>query len=259
MLERAVNRTFLILSILLFHICLYLADRLFNLGLGMLKLAPLKSIAVISLFMIILAVPLVMAGAATESFNVFTDKKEYLVGEAVNVYVKADAIDLNQTIMVTDVVVHNSSGIAVAEWHNLSLVLADTTTPAYVGTIIADSEGTYTVSAKASAFWDANGDGKTDLKDVYVILKAYGSTPGDPRWNPLADVNHDNRVDIKDIFLLWRGQTLSATSEFKCGFLYPNSMPEVPVGTIAILISLLMATGLYTIRKNRVEKREKNI
>jgi len=116
----------------------------------MLKSTACKSIAVMLLCTLILAVPLVMAGESTESFSVYTDKEEYLVGEAVNIYVKANAIDPNETITVTDVVVYDPANISVAEWHNLSIVLTDTATSAYVGTIIAESEGSYTVSAKAT-------------------------------------------------------------------------------------------------------------
>ena len=116
----------------------------------MLKSVALKLIVVIWLCTLILAVPLAMADASTESFSIYTDKEEYFVGEAVNIYVKANAIDPNETITVTDVVIYDPSNVSVAEWHNLSIVLTDTVTPEYVGTIIAESEGSYTVSAKAT-------------------------------------------------------------------------------------------------------------
>jgi hypothetical protein len=91
-----------------------------------------------------------MADASTESFSIYTDKEEYLVGEAVNIFVKANAIDPNETITITDVVTYDPANISVAEWHNISIVLPDTTTIAYVGTIIAESEGEYAVSAEAT-------------------------------------------------------------------------------------------------------------
>lgn len=46
---------------------------------------------------------------------------------------------------------------------------------------------------------DINHDGKVDMKDVGIVVKAFGSTPEDPRWNPNADVNNDGRVDMKDV------------------------------------------------------------
>jgi hypothetical protein len=116
----------------------------------MLKSAAIRSIGVIVLCTFILAIPFVMADETTESFSIYTDKEEYLVGETVNIYAKADAIDPNETITVEDVIVFDPANVSVAEWHNLSIVFTDTATPAYVGTVIAESDGNYTVSAEAT-------------------------------------------------------------------------------------------------------------
>lgn len=45
-------------------------------------------------------------------------------------------------------------------------------------------------------------DGKVNYKDLYVMLHAYGSKPGDPNWNPIADIIIDNQVDYKDLNIL---------------------------------------------------------
>jgi hypothetical protein len=112
--------------------------------------AVLKAIVLTWICTLVLVTPLAAADGSTESFSLYTDKDQYLVGETVNIYAKANAIDPNQTITVTDVVVYDPANASVAEWHNLSIVLADTTTPAYVGMITAESEGNYTVSAAAT-------------------------------------------------------------------------------------------------------------
>lgn len=49
---------------------------------------------------------------------------------------------------------------------------------------------------------DINGDGKIDIKDLVLLIKAYGTVTGKPRWNANADVNRDGKVDIKDLVLL---------------------------------------------------------
>jgi len=98
----------------------------------------------------ILAIPTVIADETTESFTVYTDKNEYLLGEIVRIYVKANAIDPNQTITVTDIIVYDPANNTVAEWHNLSIVLTDTTTSVYVDSITAEMEGTYTVYAEGT-------------------------------------------------------------------------------------------------------------
>jgi len=49
---------------------------------------------------------------------------------------------------------------------------------------------------------DINGDGKVDLKDVYIVAKAYCSKVGDPRYDPQADLNSDGAVDIEDLIIV---------------------------------------------------------
>jgi hypothetical protein len=115
-----------------------------------LKSTVVKSIVLAWICALIIVTPLAAADELTESFSVYTDKDQYLVGETANIYVKANAIDPNQTITVSDVVVYDPANISVAEWHNLSIVLNDTTTLVYVGSITAETEGTYTVSATAT-------------------------------------------------------------------------------------------------------------
>jgi len=116
----------------------------------MFESSAVKLVAVMWLCALILTVPLVMADESTESFSVYTDKEEYLVGEPVKIYIKANAIDPNETITVTDVVVYDPTNVSVSEWHNISIILTNTVTPVYVGSIIAESEGTYQVSAEAT-------------------------------------------------------------------------------------------------------------
>lgn len=98
----------------------------------------------------IVAVPLALADESTESFIVYTDKEDYLVGEVVRIFVKAEAIDPNQTITVTDIIVYDPANKTVAEWRNLTIVLADTETSVYVDYVVAEMEGTYMVYAEAT-------------------------------------------------------------------------------------------------------------
>ena len=49
---------------------------------------------------------------------------------------------------------------------------------------------------------DVNGDRKINIVDVALVARAFGSTPGSPRWNPLADMNGDLKIDITDISLV---------------------------------------------------------
>jgi PKD repeat protein len=64
------------------------------------------------------------------------------------------------------------------------------------------------VENRTSPPWDINGDGVTDIKDIAIVAKAYGSIPGMPNWNPDADITGptplvpDGKVDIRDIALV---------------------------------------------------------
>ena len=47
-----------------------------------------------------------------------------------------------------------------------------------------------------------NLDGTIDISDAILAGLAFGSYPGHPRWNELADLNKDNVVDIFDVIIL---------------------------------------------------------
>jgi hypothetical protein len=53
-------------------------------------------------------------------------------------------------------------------------------------------------------FADITRDGIVDIKDLFVIAKAYNSEPGSPRWNPKADINVDDLVNIRDLYIVAR-------------------------------------------------------
>lgn len=176
------------------------------------KLVALTSVFVICLFAITLATPLVKADELTEPFSVYTDKTEYLVGEVINIYVKANTVDPTQTIIVTDVIVYDPANVSIAEWHGLSIMLTDTTTPIFIGRIISKSEGSYTVLAEAT---------EPLLGSSAASTEATGQ-----RW------------------WIWR-----VIWRFLCWFFRSKVIPEVPLGTIVSMISLVGATGFYVLRK----------
>jgi len=49
---------------------------------------------------------------------------------------------------------------------------------------------------------DVNKDGVVDIRDISIVARAFGTTPGMERWNPAADINGDLKVDIKDISIV---------------------------------------------------------
>jgi hypothetical protein len=66
---------------------------------------------------------------------------------------------------------------------------------------LGDNIYTYTA---AITFGDMNCDSKVDIKDLVLLIKAYGSIPGHPRWNENGDLNGDGKIDIKDLVLIIR-------------------------------------------------------
>jgi thermitase len=49
---------------------------------------------------------------------------------------------------------------------------------------------------------DVDFDGEVDMQDVYIVIQAFGSYPGQPRWNPSADIDKDDRISMRDIYLV---------------------------------------------------------
>lgn len=45
---------------------------------------------------------------------------------------------------------------------------------------------------------DVDGDNEVTIGDYALLSTAFGSTPGDPNWNPLADLDGDDEVSIGD-------------------------------------------------------------
>jgi hypothetical protein len=67
----------------------------------------------------------------------------------------------------------------------------------YYNTLVREN-----VSFTLFTMGDINGDGVVDIYDAILLANAYGSVPGNPRWNPKADLNGDNVVDIYDAIIL---------------------------------------------------------
>jgi hypothetical protein len=54
---------------------------------------------------------------------------------------------------------------------------------------------------------DVNADGKVDVKDIFAVGKAYGTSREGPNppgraYSPNCDINGDNKVDAKDYYIV---------------------------------------------------------
>jgi hypothetical protein len=51
---------------------------------------------------------------------------------------------------------------------------------------------------------DINGDGKVNILDITLVAQAWGSYPGQPRWNPKCDLDGNGVINIIDITMVAR-------------------------------------------------------
>ncbi|MEM2568286.1 MAG: dockerin type I domain-containing protein, partial [Candidatus Bathyarchaeia archaeon] len=58
---------------------------------------------------------------------------------------------------------------------------------------------------------DLNKDGIVDIIDIAIVAKAYGSKPGDPNWNEIADIDKNGVVDILDVSAVARDYGKTST------------------------------------------------
>jgi hypothetical protein len=49
---------------------------------------------------------------------------------------------------------------------------------------------------------DIDGNGKVELADLVRMANAYGSTFGDPKWNPNSDIDGNKKVGLSDLVIL---------------------------------------------------------
>jgi len=74
--------------------------------------------------------------------------------------------------------------------------------------IDADNQDNYPImSPWVHKVGDVNFDGKIDVKDVYAVSRAYGTTLKGPNpsglyYTPVCDLNNDNKIDVRDLYLV---------------------------------------------------------
>jgi parallel beta-helix repeat protein len=67
--------------------------------------------------------------------------------------------------------------------------------------ISEENQDNYPLMSRLPIHADINDDGKVNIADLFIVAKAFGSYPGHPKWNPIADVaNPYGIIDIVDVF-----------------------------------------------------------
>jgi hypothetical protein len=65
----------------------------------------------------------------------------------------------------------------------------------------------YSAAAPSTKTEDLNGDGLVNIEDVAIWGLAFGSVPGHPRWNPIADMDGNGVVNVIDAVLICKAWT----------------------------------------------------
>jgi ABC-type transport system substrate-binding protein len=86
----------------------------------------------------------------------------------------------------------------LSQWVNVTLPIWVTIKQDIEGTTLYDVLGytSYPSYLKKEA---PAPDLKVDVIDIALAAKAFGTIPGSPAWNPVADVNGDFKIDMKDL------------------------------------------------------------
>jgi len=133
-------------------------------------------------------------GDDTETINITIYANQNIIGETYNI----DLTSRNFTVIPFT-------------WNNTGFVKGNYTIWAYawpvqgeVHTLDNDFTGGWVYVAMVG---DINGDGKVDVKDVYAVAKAYGTSlegpnPPDRTYAPNCDINNDGKIDIKDYYIV---------------------------------------------------------
>jgi hypothetical protein len=64
------------------------------------------------------------------------------------------------------------------------------------------SHSTKNIIIRLTTTGDITGDRRVDISDLARTSAAYGSLPGYPQWNPVADLDHNLKVDIRDLAIV---------------------------------------------------------
>lgn len=114
----------------------------------------------------------------------------------------------NETIVQTQTFTlsNGSSTVWQAAWNTSGFNRGNVTIGAYVQLPAGETNAANDSSVHSFLILtfpgDINGDFKVNLFDLVILAQAYGSHPGDAKWNPNADINSDNTVNLADLVIL---------------------------------------------------------
>jgi parallel beta-helix repeat protein len=116
------------------------------------------------------------------------------------------AVYTNTTsIARTEVTLANGTSTTLTfPWNTTSFAKGNYTVSAAAELVFGDSDQGDNIFTADTIYIGIPGDimsqfGLVDMKDIGVVVKAFGSVAGHPKWNPNADIRDDGRVDMRDV------------------------------------------------------------
>jgi hypothetical protein len=117
---------------------------------------------------------------------------------------------VNQTIIATfqNVTLASGSSISLNFTKNATILIGNYTLSAYVQPVAYETDTmNNNFTSPIAIMVGIPGDivspfGVVDMKDVAYVAKRFGTLPGAPLWDEIADLNSSGKVDMKDIAIV---------------------------------------------------------
>jgi hypothetical protein len=107
-----------------------------------------------------------------------------------------------KTVTVSNLLIHETRNVTFT-WNTTGFAKGNYTISAVAEPVPGETDtadNTFMDGwVKIAIYCDVNGDGIVDISDILDTALAFGSTPGQPRWNPNCDLDDNGIVDISDI------------------------------------------------------------
>lgn len=118
----------------------------------------------------------------------------------VTLSVNSHSVD-NQTTILDP----GTSGTVILWWNTTTLGYGNYNVEVFMPPVpfqIDTTNNNFTTTAAVTIPGDLNGDFTVGLSDLVILANAYGSRPGDSKWNINADIDGNGIVGLTDLVLL---------------------------------------------------------
>lgn len=119
--------------------------------------------------------------------------------ETINVTLYCDST----AIGTQTVTLNNGSSVTLNfSWNTTGLPLGNYTVRAEASQVLGETDtadNSLSCKVQISIPGDINGDGKVDMRDVGIVVKAFGIKPGETKWTANGDLDENGVIDMRDI------------------------------------------------------------